>query len=409
MMYPVLAKVRYTELHTVAGDRRLLVSSLVLNWLVGPAVMFALAWIDPALAGLLQKSVAVARRRQAAMAAMMPRRFQGDEPLTSFSPDAIAGGAATGASPGGRGIGTGRGSTGASGGSSPAGGLGTGAGNLAAGGHSRSTIGEGAGSAFTGAAGTRYFGSPGSETGSGGTSYPGTGGNGSGATGGNADPAGNSMAGGAAGNAAPGGTSGPQGPYSTGSSSQSASAASGSQGSTNIAGGSAVRGSAAGPSAGQSMAGANSPSEGQPGSGGASFQLGSPGQPAQGNRSASSDSAAAAAYGRGRDWALPGASRHATAITRPIHVAVLADRLVLVPERGIDRVPMHLRISDQITVEEIDAFVAAVQREMKSWGIAVRNGYWKPVLQVEVAPDSEHHFADLEQSLSNSGFEIQRK
>ncbi len=45
MMYPVLAKVRYTEIGTVTGDRRLLVSSLVLNWLVGPAVMFALAWI----------------------------------------------------------------------------------------------------------------------------------------------------------------------------------------------------------------------------------------------------------------------------------------------------------------------------------------------------------------------------
>jgi ACR3 family arsenite transporter len=45
MMYPVLAKVRYDRLDTVTGDRRLLVSSLVLNWLVGPALMFALAWI----------------------------------------------------------------------------------------------------------------------------------------------------------------------------------------------------------------------------------------------------------------------------------------------------------------------------------------------------------------------------
>lgn len=45
MMYPVLAKVRYDRLDTVTGDRRLMVSSLVLNWLVGPAVMFALAWI----------------------------------------------------------------------------------------------------------------------------------------------------------------------------------------------------------------------------------------------------------------------------------------------------------------------------------------------------------------------------
>ncbi|WP_246394103.1 ACR3 family arsenite efflux transporter [Pseudonocardia pini] len=45
MMYPVLAKVRYDRLHTVTGDRRLLVSSLVLNWVVGPALMFALAWL----------------------------------------------------------------------------------------------------------------------------------------------------------------------------------------------------------------------------------------------------------------------------------------------------------------------------------------------------------------------------
>ncbi|GAA1684432.1 ACR3 family arsenite efflux transporter [Glycomyces endophyticus] len=45
MMYPVLAKVRYDRLDTVTADRRLLASSLALNWLVGPALMFALAWV----------------------------------------------------------------------------------------------------------------------------------------------------------------------------------------------------------------------------------------------------------------------------------------------------------------------------------------------------------------------------
>ncbi|QDQ97166.1 ACR3 family arsenite efflux transporter [Tomitella fengzijianii] len=45
MMYPVLAKVRYNRVAAVAGDKKLLISSLVLNWLAGPAVMFALAWI----------------------------------------------------------------------------------------------------------------------------------------------------------------------------------------------------------------------------------------------------------------------------------------------------------------------------------------------------------------------------
>lgn len=45
MMYPVLAKVRYDRLDTVTGDRKLLVSSLLLNWVFGPALMFALAWL----------------------------------------------------------------------------------------------------------------------------------------------------------------------------------------------------------------------------------------------------------------------------------------------------------------------------------------------------------------------------
>jgi ACR3 family arsenite transporter len=44
MMYPVLAKVKYTAIGE-SVDRRSLTMSLVLNWLIGPALMFALAWL----------------------------------------------------------------------------------------------------------------------------------------------------------------------------------------------------------------------------------------------------------------------------------------------------------------------------------------------------------------------------
>jgi ACR3 family arsenite transporter len=45
MMYPVLAKVRYDSLGKFSGQGKVFGLSLTMNWLVGPVIMFALAWV----------------------------------------------------------------------------------------------------------------------------------------------------------------------------------------------------------------------------------------------------------------------------------------------------------------------------------------------------------------------------
>ncbi|WP_313811061.1 ACR3 family arsenite efflux transporter [Glutamicibacter sp.] len=45
MMYPALAKVRYNETGRVLADKKLMITSLVINWVLAPAFMFLLAWL----------------------------------------------------------------------------------------------------------------------------------------------------------------------------------------------------------------------------------------------------------------------------------------------------------------------------------------------------------------------------
>ncbi|MHB8902678.1 MAG: hypothetical protein ACYC6Y_28295 [Thermoguttaceae bacterium] len=107
---------------------------------------------------------------------------------------------------------------------------------------------------------------------------------------------------------------------------------------------------------------------------------------------------------RGRNWGLPGASQSAVAITRPIRIGCYADRLVIVPEAGLGR-PSTVAVSGRME-ESIDAFVSAVWDYMDGWGKAGRGMYWRPVLNIYTAVDTELRAAELEALLQDSGLVV---
>ena len=53
--------------------------------------------------------------------------------------------------------------------------------------------------------------------------------------------------------------------------------------------------------------------------------------------------------------------------------------------------------------------VSGVWERMESWGIAGRGMYWRPLLQVDVAPGAERRFVELAALLEGSGMMVERK
>ncbi len=107
------------------------------------------------------------------------------------------------------------------------------------------------------------------------------------------------------------------------------------------------------------------------------------------------------------DWALRNATRHAAAISRPIHVDCYPDRIVLVPEAGSGE-PSVIHC-DYGGHRDADKLVAAVWEIMDTWGMAGREMYWRPVLNFYVAPGAEPRMLDFTRSLEGSGLVIERK
>ena len=425
---------------------------------------------DPRLADTLQRAIRDARLRQTALASAMPNRFGSPGKLASFraadqpmDPSATgdSGSPGTGGSGGigtrgsaGRGVGNGMGGPNAGVGQGSSGGPGGGqsgppANSLAGQGFAGSGT-SGGGMSGGGIAGSGPYGTGGSggamgngpnassqngmngpggppSGGSANSGSPGMGGQqGTGANGGSGNSVGGSAnnlrsgnGSGAAGSYAnnAGGASGGSGNSANGSQ-QNSGGAGGSQSSGGTAGGGAAGGSAGSMSVG-SMGGMSSQSSGGS-SGSAGGQAAQAAQDSANQQQSMSPNlnvskmsgtqakAKKAAKNRGENWGLPDSTSRATAITRPIRVECYADKLVLLPERNEGRVPLVVPVEEGIG-SQVEVVLGTVWKHMDRWGLAMLNGYWKPVLAVEVKPGAEERFAELQAVLRGSGIEVERK
>jgi hypothetical protein len=367
--------------------------------LVGDELQLDFGPPNPALSRLVQQTVAEARRRQAALAAMMPRRYGRDEPPPP-APVSASSAAATPAGPGGLGLG-------------PApGGLPTQA-STAAPGAGRPPLKQPDGPGPTSAAEHPTSGMAGRS----GTASPST------SPTGKAALAAHAQAGKATAGQRAGGSAGRSDDQGTGPEQSSGAAhpssPSGGSGATRGGGPAA---SAFVPSSPASAAADNPSAAGTPG-GAAPWGATSPSGPnlnlqfgqqrpaaTSPDKSAPGSSVAKRGASSHRpNWALPTAKPHAIGVTRPIPLTIQADRVTLLPSRGQQRAAHEIAVHPELTEDDVQRLVAAVQREVEGWGLAVADGYWKPLLVADVAPDGEGQFARLQTALQGSGLELVRK
>ncbi len=107
------------------------------------------------------------------------------------------------------------------------------------------------------------------------------------------------------------------------------------------------------------------------------------------------------------NWALRNATRHAAALSRPVHVDCYPDRVVLVPE--VNGGEPHVILCTSDGRRDADRLVAAVWEIMDAWGMAGREMYWRPILNFYVVPGGEPRMAELVRSLEGSGLVIERR
>ena len=111
------------------------------------------------------------------------------------------------------------------------------------------------------------------------------------------------------------------------------------------------------------------------------------------------------AVSAGRGWAASRAEGKATPVSRPLAIVALKDRWLLRTEGSSAAFEANITMAEG-PQQAGNQLAQAMRERVDSWGLAVTGGYWSPTLTIEAANDAQQSVARLERLLEGSGVEI---
>ncbi len=107
----------------------------------------------------------------------------------------------------------------------------------------------------------------------------------------------------------------------------------------------------------------------------------------------------------GHGWAASRAEGKATPVSRPINIVALKDRWLL--RSDVDQQTFEANVTMEEGPQQAgDQLAVAMRKRVDSWGLSLPGGFWSPTLTIEAASDAQQSVARLERLLEGSGVEI---
>jgi hypothetical protein len=130
--------------------------------------------------------------------------------------------------------------------------------------------------------------------------------------------------------------------------------------------------------------------------------------PAQNSISRSDNEKEQAVVSNSRSWTTKRRFTNGTSVKRPITLVVMPDRWFVMQDNRSDQVDrvITLESGPGVAQKNLDN---AINDRVDSWGVAVAGGHWEPQLDVQVAPHAELSAQRFLKIMEESGLEIQLK